>query len=177
MDEDEDFLFGVATVFLVVAVVVLVYCLFLLAHHRALSRCRPSCRLMEPGMVWLNLIPLFNIVWQFITVAKVSASLTNEFRARGRHRDGDDYGQTLGTVSCALFLAVLVPVLGILCAIGGFVCWVIYWGRIAEYGARLRLTSAGDYRPDEYEDAEDDEDDFDIPPEGERRPRRDRDPR
>jgi hypothetical protein len=30
---------------------------------------------MEPGMVWLNLIPVLSLVWQFITVIRVAESL------------------------------------------------------------------------------------------------------
>ena len=46
-------------------------------------------------MVWLNLIPLFNYVWNFITVIRVGDSLKNEFTDRDID-EGGDYGKTLG---------------------------------------------------------------------------------
>ena len=41
---------------------------------------------MEPGMVWLMLVPCVNIVWQFVIAIRVPESLRNEFR----DRDQDD---------------------------------------------------------------------------------------
>ena len=60
--------------------------LFLLTLSKALRRCAPENRTMEPGMVWLYLIPIFNLYWQFVTVNRVSESLKNEFYARGIDR-------------------------------------------------------------------------------------------
>jgi hypothetical protein len=51
------FICGILIVALVIGI------LFLLTLHRALDRCSPRNRTMEPGMVWLNLIPLFSMVW------------------------------------------------------------------------------------------------------------------
>lgn len=155
-EDDEEFLLILSVVLVLLAVVVLVYAFFLLTLHRALGRCRPHNRTMEPGLVWLNLIPLFNLVWQFVTVSRVSASLATEFRARGRDHNKGDYGYALGMTAFALFLAVIVPILGVLCWIGGFVCWVIYWGQIAHLGAQLAS-------PPDYDDYNADEDDYDIP--------------
>jgi hypothetical protein len=169
VDDDDEFLIVLGTVLTVLAIVLFVYIFFLLTLQRVLARCRPHNRDMEPGMVWLNLIPLFNIVWQFITVARVSSSLTKEFRARGRHNQGEDYGQAIGMTAFGLHLTVIVPVLGIVCWLAGLVCWIIYWVRVSTYGAQLEATPATDY----YEDDEDDYD-YDAP---QRRRRRDRDDR
>jgi hypothetical protein len=57
---------------------------FLLTLSRTLSQCHPRNQAMQPGMVWLNLIPLFEFVWQFVTVSRISQSLKDEFRDRGR---------------------------------------------------------------------------------------------
>ena len=103
----DEFLFvvlaGVCGFYLVLFVV---FIFFLLTLQRALARCRPECRTMEPGQVWLNLIPLFNIAWMFITVLRISESLRNEFYERGRSRRGDDYGQGLGIVTIPPILCV-----------------------------------------------------------------------
>jgi len=168
MDNDEEFLIILGIVIALIALVLLVYIFFLLTLQRALGRCRPQNRTMEPGLVWLNLIPFFNIVWQFVTVSKVATSLNNEFRTRGRHRRDEDYGLTIGMVSCGLNLAGVIPLLGILCALGGFVCWIIYWGRIAGFGAQLASTPAHDYT--------DEDDAFDEDERGNQRDRNDREP-
>ena len=53
--------------------------LFLLALQNALKKCAPASRTMEPGKVWLWLIPIFGLVWQFIVVINIAKSLGNEF--------------------------------------------------------------------------------------------------
>ena len=118
---------------------------FLLTLHKALARCHPRNRTMEPGMVWLNLIPLFNIVWMFITAIRVSESLDNEFYDRGWHRRNDDYGKTLGVVTCSLLLGGNIGACGLPFLVAWLVCWIIYWVKIAGYGGQL---AARDYDRD-----------------------------
>lgn len=172
-----------AGVFVVVMLVALAITLgiaimFLLTLSKALSRCSPRNRTMEPGQVWLNLIPLFNIVWQFITVTRVSESLSNEFYARGRDRGGEDYGKSLGITSCVMNLLGWIPFLGVILSLIGFVCFVIYWVKIAGYSGQL-ASRGGDYYDEDEDDrprrrrARDDEDDEDDRPR--RRPRDDDD--
>src|SRR6185312_1059145 len=45
---------------------------FLLALQDALKKCAPSSRTMAPGEVWLWIIPVFGLVWQFIAVRNVA---------------------------------------------------------------------------------------------------------
>ena len=47
-------------VFVVIAV------LFLLTQQNTLKAVRRENRLMQPGMVWLQLIPLFGQIWQLL---------------------------------------------------------------------------------------------------------------
>jgi len=51
--------------------------LFLLTLQNTLKRVCKKNRMIEPGQVWLNLIPLFNIVWQFIMINRIADSLKN----------------------------------------------------------------------------------------------------
>ncbi len=145
-------------VFLVIAI------LFLLTLQKALSRCSPRNRTMEPGMVWLNLIPLFNIVWQFITVTRVAESLRNEFRTRGRSRN-EDFGYGVGMTYCVMNIiggvingvSNVVPIVGLLglpVGLIGLVCGIIYWVKIAGYSAELARGRG--YDDDDYDDDDDD---------------------
>jgi hypothetical protein len=49
---------------IVIAVVIglVIYIFFLLTLQRCFSRISPANRQMEPGMVWLNLIPCFGAI-------------------------------------------------------------------------------------------------------------------
>jgi hypothetical protein len=117
-----------------IALVVLVF--YLLTLQKALTRCSPENRAMQPGMVWLQLIPLFNLVWQFFNVINVAKSLGAEFQKRGMGEDPQP-GKTLGLVTCILFCCGIIPVLGALCSLAGLVCWIIYWVKIAGYSNKL----------------------------------------
>lgn len=156
--------------FISIAIGLGIQILFLMTLQRALKQCAPRNRTMEPGQVFLNLIPCFGLVWLFITVNRMSESLRNEFRDRGM-RSQEDYGQGVGTTYAVLTVCTLIPYLGSLIAIGALVCWIIYWVKIAGLGRELR--EAPSYRDDDdrdYRRRYDDEDD-DRP---RRKPRDDR---
>jgi len=72
-----------AGTFLVIAV----FYLGLLA--RILKKCSPQARTMEPGLVWLLLIPLVSSIWIFFVVIALAKSLGNEFRLRNIPADSE----------------------------------------------------------------------------------------
>jgi len=135
---------------------------------------------MEPGQVWLNLIPIFNIVWQFITVSRVADSLRNEFYDRGWHERNEDYGRGIGTAYCVLNIISAIPYIGGIFALGALVCFIIYWVKIANYSGQLAARTGYHDDYDDYDDDDDRRDDHDDhrdhrdDPRDERRDRRDR---
>ena len=109
---------------------------YLITLQNALSRCRPESRTLSPGLVWLLLVPLFGIIWHFFIVTGLSDSLTREFAARGTSMPGDQ-GRSAGLAMCILNVCAFIPYLGGLCVLAGFVCWILYWVRIAECSSQL----------------------------------------
>jgi hypothetical protein len=81
--------------------------LYLLTLQKALRRVSAPNRTMEPGMVWLMLVPCVNFVWQFHIATQVPKSLRNEFRARGQD-DRSDYGRGIALTNCILTIIWLV---------------------------------------------------------------------
>lgn len=158
-------------IMIVIGLIVQIF--YLLTLSKALGRCSPENRTMEPGMVWLNLIPCFGLIWIFITVTRMSESLGNEFYARRMDERGNDYGKSLGITYNALFLAGMIPYIGILFSLGGLVCWIMYWVKIAGFSSQLAASSSSGYDDDDYDDRPrkrkkrrmiddyDDEDDYD----------------
>lgn len=123
--------------------------LFLLTLKRTLEQCDPRTRTMEPGQVFLNLIPCFGSIWMFFTVSRVSQSLRREYDERGIDVPGD-YGQQLGISYASLILAWIIPYVGPLFGIAGVVCWIIYWVKIAELSRTLREGDNFREEHDEY---------------------------
>lgn len=143
--------------------------LYYLTLSRALQQCSPRNRTMEPGQVWLNFIPCFNLVWIFITVSRIAESLSNEFHDRGMRSEGD-YGRGLGITTYVLALCGIIPFIGPFISLGAMVCWIIYWVKIAGYSKQLREGES--YRDDEdraYRRDKDDRDDDDRPSKRSRR--------
>jgi hypothetical protein len=124
---------GFLTIFLIVfAVLLLPFIFYLLTLQKALNRCSPENRAMNPGMVWLMFVPLFNLVWQFMIVLNVAKSLGAEFQKRGIAEEPEP-GKTLGLVMC---------IGNLICGPVGLVCWIIYWVKIAGYSGKLAAAPA-----------------------------------
>ena len=129
----------VFTILLITFAVLLVpFIFYLLTLQKALKRCSPEVRAMEPAMVWLMFIPLFNIVWHFIVVGNLAKSLAGEFRRRGIAEEPAP-GKTIGLTMCILHCCGIIPFLGVLCSLGGLICWIIYWVKIAGFSGKLAL--------------------------------------
>jgi hypothetical protein len=64
-------------------VVVAVFALYIASLSAVIQKCSPGSRTMDPGMVWLMLIPFFGFIWQFAVARAVARSLENEYRLRG----------------------------------------------------------------------------------------------
>src|SRR5713101_786166 len=139
--------------FLCLALVVgiAIHVLYLLTLQKALYRVSPWNRLLEPSLVWLGLIPVFNIVWNFYLATRIPDSLRNEFRERGRD-DGSDYGKAVG-LAYAILVLVFAPlniirqfsrIEGIACVSGpiglaAMVVSIIFWVKIAGFSGRLAM--------------------------------------
>lgn len=58
-------------------------------------------RKQEPGMVWLLMIPLFNLFWNFIVLPRLSESLKAYFDSVGK-TDVGDCGRQIGLICAAI---------------------------------------------------------------------------
>lgn len=111
--------------------------LFLITLQEAFKKCSPASRTMQPGKVWLWLIPLFGLVWQFIVVLNLAESLANEFARIGISIPKPAPGRSIGVAFCICNCFLLVPRLGGVAGLVGLVLWIVYWVRIASYSRQL----------------------------------------
>jgi hypothetical protein len=142
---------GILCVALVVGLIVI--CLFLATLRNALERVSPHNRLLEPGLVWVCLIPCLNLFWQFVVYTRVPASLAKEFQERGQH-DGSNYGKGIGLALAVINVlsvcgspfggwdagpdeALLMNYGSIFLGLGGLILFIIFWVKIANYSALL----------------------------------------
>lgn len=125
---------GVVAFFLLFWLVVTIF--FLLTLQKALSRVAPERRTMNPPMVWLSIIPFFNVVWNFFVVLALSKSLDAELTARNIPHETEP-GKTIGLVWAGLTAACLIPGLSVLLGLPVLILWIIYWVKIAGFSAKL----------------------------------------
>jgi hypothetical protein len=125
---------GIAFIMLIIALVPMIF--YILTLQKALNKCAPENRAMQPAMTWLLLVPLVNLVWQFFVVINMAKSLGAEFQKRGMAEEPEP-GKKLGMIMCILFCCGIIPLLGVLCSLGGLVCWIMYWLKISAYSKKL----------------------------------------
>jgi len=112
------------------------YIFFLITLQNTLKAIAPGNRKMEPGMVWLSLIPLFNLVWQFIVVNRMTESIEAQLGKSGELMP-ERPAQSVGMAMCVLFCFGWIPFLGGLLSLAGIICWIIYWVKISEFKRRI----------------------------------------
>lgn len=117
-------------VFLVVAI------FYLLTLSKALAKCSPATRTMQPAMVWLLLIPLFNLIWNFLVVMALAKSLGAEFKARNIPEEALP-GQTIGMAMAVCTACSIIPLINFIAAPVQFVLWIVYWVKIAGFSSKL----------------------------------------
>lgn len=128
--------------FLVLAISITVAVLYLLNLQNLLKEISPKNRQVEPGNVWLMLIPLFNVIYPFILYPKISDSTKAEYAARGLSPKGD-FSRAIGITMPILGLCGWIPVLGGLAGLANLVLFIIFWVRTAEYKNELRRNPGG----------------------------------
>jgi hypothetical protein len=137
--------------FIICGIFLLPFILFLLSQQNTLKAIQFQNRTMPPGEVWLQLIPLFGMVWQFIVVSRIADSIQRELSSETafsfeQHRQAyapnpyapkPTYG--IGIAYCVLLCCSIIPYLSILTSIAGLICWIIYWAQLSEYKNKIQL--------------------------------------
>ncbi|EQD68152.1 hypothetical protein B1B_05676, partial [mine drainage metagenome] len=71
----------------------------------------------------------------FFVVIRISDSLKTEFVNRNLPETGFGFG--VGMALSVLAALSLIPVLGLLTGLAGFICWIIYWIQMSGYRQKL----------------------------------------
>ncbi|MGA2753781.1 MAG: hypothetical protein ABSE53_08435 [Terracidiphilus sp.] len=120
-----------------VATFLVVGIFYILTLSGALKRCSPIVRTMQPGAVWLLLVPFVNLIWHFFVVLALAQSLGNEFRVRKVPGVEPEPGKSIGIAMCICGVCAIIPILGILAGLAQLVLWIMYWSKIAGFSRML----------------------------------------
>ena len=125
---------------------------FLLAQYKTLKTISPANREISPGEVWFQLIPVFNLYWQFVVVTRIADSLLKEQVFLESQDDsilgipdfdaveaiGNRPTYKIGITWCTLFLLDVImarlqwitmdhTIIRGLIGLSAMICWIIYW--------------------------------------------------
>lgn len=110
-----------------------IICFFLYRDFEALPE---RYRQLSSGLVWLLIIPIFNLVWNFFVFPKLSASYQSYFTEQGDTSVGD-CNKTLGLVYAILAVCSIIPCIGIIAGLAGLVVLIIYLVKMNELKNRV----------------------------------------
>lgn len=130
--------FEILLILLALVIFIIPAIFFLLSLQKCLKRISGQNREMSPGLVWLNLIPIFSLGWMIYTVLKISKSVKNEGKSRNTTELGDGaYGVGLAMCICYI-ISVIIGFIGIV----ALILWIIYWVKIAAINGKLETIGA-----------------------------------
>lgn len=122
---------GIMVLLLTLVVMLAVQIVICFILMTVLNRVPAQYRRMEPAMVWLLLIPIFNLIWMFMVFLRVPESLVAALTAKGDTTVGDG-GRQLGLIYCICVLASFIPCVGGLAGIAALVLLILFlvktWG-------------------------------------------------
>lgn len=115
-------------------------------------------RPFNSNLVWLILIPGFNIYWSYHINPKISKAIQKQLEENQKSETGD-YGALLGKAYPLLLVATFVfwlVSIQLLLILSSFICLLMYWSKMSEYYHQLRnarmtthyLRSADNNNPD-----------------------------
>lgn len=132
------FYVGVLCVGLAVNAVV---CFLLFTLQKAIPR---EHRRIEPSMIWLLMIPLFNLVWNFFVYQQIADSYTRVFASRGQPQRGGAERQ-LGLAFSICAACSVVPCLGALAALAALVLLITYLVKMFALKTELETGGGGGF--------------------------------
>ena len=124
-------------ILIILGIMIIPQIFYLITLQKTIKEVSIENRQIQPNQVWLALIPLFGLIWQFLMVNRIALSLQAEFKKRNINTKDEKPGYFIGLSYCSLFCCSIIPVLGLFAGIGGLVCWVIYWVKINNYKTKL----------------------------------------
>ncbi|MEL0083780.1 MAG: hypothetical protein VW985_12185 [Gammaproteobacteria bacterium] len=123
-------LVSLATMAMIVIAPVIFY---LLTLQKILRLAGPNNRRMRPALVWLNLVPVFNLGWHLYTVIRISDTLQATLGIPvGKS------GRWLGITAQLLLSGCLIPEYRGGFALGALILWVAYWIKLSGYSAYMQ---------------------------------------
>jgi hypothetical protein len=104
------------------------------------QRIPPGFRKLDPGLVWLLLIPCFNVVWNFFVIPSLANSFKAYFDSIGDTSVGD-CGRDLGYGYSGCCAASIVPFVGCLTGPASLVLLILFLVKANDLKNRIPMSA------------------------------------
>ena len=135
----------------IILIFLLPYIFFLIHLSKLFNKCDVKNKKMDGGLVWLLLIPLFNIGWLFYVIIKLRDSLKSEFNSREIESDDPEFCFSIGLAYAITTACSIIPIFGIFCSFAAFILWIVYWVKTNKYSKLLSMPILKKYLETETE--------------------------
>jgi hypothetical protein len=108
--------------------------------YNAQNAVPPQHRKIEPGMIWLLMIPLFNLVWNFFVFPRVAESYQSAFAERGDPTKGASE-RSIGLAYAICAACAIIPCLGVFAGLAALVLGILFLVKI--YNLKTMLNTQG----------------------------------
>lgn len=122
-------LIGIAIGIAIMAVI----CYFVAGHFKAIP---PNHRTMEPGQVWLMLIPFFNLYWAFKVFPGLSDSFKSYFDSVGNATVGD-CGRQVGLWYAICAACSLIPCVNYIAGPASLILLIMFLVKASELKGKM----------------------------------------
>lgn len=120
-------------IFLVMLAINIFVCFLLYKDYQRIPQ---QFRRLEPGLVWLLLIPCFSLIWNFFVFPRLGESFKQYFDSAGQ-TDVGDAGTTLGWAYAICSACTLIPYAGIVAGLAALVILILFLVKANELKNRI----------------------------------------
>ncbi len=136
--------------FMLALIGLLPFILFIKVQYETLKQVAEQNRAMPAAQVWLQLIPVFGLIWQFHVVRSIADSLRNELEFRNSVSTLGIWEEaildeanihptfTTGQWYCITVCITLIPFIGFVTWIFALILWITYWNQLIKYKKMLQ---------------------------------------
>ena len=110
---------------------------YIRAISKTIKAIDPEYRTQSPGMAWLLLIPIFNVIWFFFLLKSIKTGFLRMHENK-RISQPIDTGYTYGIAMGCCWAAIFIPKLIFVALIPMFVFSILHWTKLSN--ARRRLS-------------------------------------
>ncbi len=137
------------TTLVIGAVMLVVFVFFVMAQQKTLLAVSEEQRTLQPGQLWLQLIPIFGLVYQFTVIKGIADSLRNELETRNRISKLGIWDEGItdevnihptyatGKVYAIMVCVTMIPFVGFITWIFTLILWITYWGQLNKFRRML----------------------------------------